>query len=166
MKKLATIILIGFVCYNFSNCAGGKDILLEKEPPFKVKAAFYQNWVAGTKEGGSGTHVSIILGAISEEIKVKEIFYLDKVAEAVQDRQNIDKYTGFFTNDLKEDVIMDINVIKESTNLPKEKSLFNLKKNEAIISYFHQEEINYFRIENLEEKPLIAYPGTRPNGID
>lgn len=164
MQKIAYIILFSCAVISFSNCASGKDVLFVKEPPFKVKAAFFQNWVAGVKEGGSGTNVSIILGSISEEIDVREIYYKEKVANAIQDPQNIDKYTGFFTNELNRDVIMDEDTMNEAANTPPVKSPFSLSKNEAVISYLHDGEMEYFKILNVEEKPMIAYPGTSPNG--
>lgn len=164
MKKVAYIILFGCVTLGISNCAGGKDVLFVKEPPFKVKDAFFQNWVAGTAAGGSGTNVSIILGTIMEDIEVKEIYYLDHVIKAVRDAQNLDKYTGFFVNELDRDYIMDENAIKEATNTPPEKSPFTLTKDEAVISYLHDGEMEYYKISNLVEKPMIAYPGMAPNG--
>jgi hypothetical protein len=164
MKKIAFYILFSCIALNFSNCAGGKDVLFEREPPFEVKGAFFQNWVAGIKGGGSGTNVSILLGSIIEEIAVKEIYYMDQVTKAVQDPQNIDKYTGFFKSEINRDVIMDENAVKESMNTPPSKSPFTLSKNEAVISYLHNGEIEYYKISNLEEKPMIAYPGSSPNG--
>lgn len=164
MKKVAYIILFGSITLLLSNCAGGKEVLFVKEPPFKVQTAFFQNWVAGTEAGGSGTNVSIMLGTIMEEIEVKEIYYLDDVVKAVRDAQNLDKYTGYFVNELERDFIMDENAIKEATNTPPEKSPFTLTKNEAVISYMHDGEMEYYKISNLEEKPMIAYPGMAPKG--
>lgn len=164
MQKIACIILFSCAAISFSNCAGGKDVLFVKEPPFKVKAAFFQNWVAGVKGGGSGTNVSIILSSILEEIDVKEIYYTDQVANAIQDPQNIDKYTGFFKNELNREVIMEEDTIKEAVNIPPVKSPFSLSKNEAVISYLHDGELEYYKIVNVEEKPIIAYPGSFPDG--
>lgn len=166
MKKITYFILFSCVSLGNYSCAGGKDVLFEKEPPFKVKAAFFQTWVAGIEGGGSGINVSIILGEIFEEIEVKEIYYQDKVTKAVQDTQNIDKYTGFFVNEINRDIVMDVNAKKEAANTPPEKSLFTLSKNEAVLSYLHNGEYEYYKISDLEEKPIIAYPGASPNGID
>ena len=166
MKITAFIIGMVLSLFGLSNCAGGKDALLEKSPPFKIENAFFQKWVAGVKGGGSGINFSITLTDIQEEVKVKEIYFRDRVSEAIQDPQNVDHYSAHFLDEINKYVIMDGNSIKEAANTLPEKIPFTLNPNDAVIGYLHRGELKYFKIENLEEKPILAYPSNNPNGID
>lgn len=152
------------IMMGISSCAGGKDYMLEQNPPFTVTSAYFQKWVAGIKEGGSGTKVHITIKNIKEDISVNEIFFRDRFLNANRHPQNIDSYSADFKDEARQDVIMDGNAVKESQNTPPEKSPFNLGNNEAIISYTIKGEMHYYKISNLEEKPLIAYPSSNPNG--
>jgi len=67
MEKCLQIIriLLPILFLSFSNCAGlrvSKSDMFEKKPPFTVKEAYFQKWVAGIKEGGSGISVHLIFG--------------------------------------------------------------------------------------------------------
>jgi hypothetical protein len=147
-----------------SSCAGGKEYLLEQNPPFEVKASYFQKWVAGVEEGGSGTNVYITLENIKEEILVKEIYFGDRFLNAERNPQNMDSYSANFKNEGRQDVVMDGDIINESQNTPAVKSPFSLGNNEAIISYTVKDEMHYYKISNLKEKPMLAYPSSRPNG--
>ena len=52
--------------------------------------------MAGVKGSGSGINFSITLTDIQEEVKVKEIYFRDRVSEAIQDPQNVDHYSAHF----------------------------------------------------------------------
>ena len=164
MKKLFKILGLSIFVIGISGCAGGKDYLLEQNPPFTVSTAYFQKWVAGIKEGGLGTKVHITIENIKEEISVKEIFFGDRILSAHRHPQNIDSYSADFKDEARQDIVMDGDAIKESQNTPPEKSPFSLEKNEAILSYTIKGEMHYYKISNLEEKPLIAYPSSNPNG--
>ena len=164
MKKLFKILGLSIFVIGISGCAGGKDYLLEQNPPFTVSSAYFQKWVAGIKEGGSGTKVHITIENIKEEISVKEIFFGDRILSAHRHPQKIDSYSSDFKDEARQDVVMDGDAVKESQNTPPEKSPFSLGKNEAILSYTIKGEMHYYKISNLEEKPLIAYPSSNPNG--
>ncbi|MEZ4857300.1 MAG: hypothetical protein R2781_00645 [Flavobacteriaceae bacterium] len=164
MKNRYRIMGISFFIFAMVSCAGGKDILFEKTPPFTVQSAYFQKWIAGVQGGGSGTNVHITLGNTNEEILINDIFFGDKVAKATQDPNNSESYHANFLNENNRDLIMDSNPIKESENLPIEKSPFTLESNEAVVSYTFKGEIQYYKIPNLEEKPLLAYPSNNTNG--
>lgn len=164
MKKLFKLLGLSIMVMGISSCAGGKDYGLEQNPPFEVKSSYFQKWVAGVKEGGSGTKVHITLENIKEDILVKEIYFGDRFLNAERHPQNMDSYSVDFKNEGRQDVVMDGDTIKESKNTPPEKSPFSLGYNEAIISYTVNGEMHYYKISNLEEKPMLAYPSSNPNG--
>lgn len=153
-----------FIFILFS-CAGGKEVLFEQDPPFKVKKATSQNWIGGVQGGGSGTIITVFLGQIHEDMKIQELFFGEEVAKAEQDRFNIDKYVARFDKKTNRDVIMLEETKEEAQNVPPSKSPFSLEKNEVVISYMHNGELKFYKYNEVEEKPLIAYPGANPNGI-
>lgn len=166
MKKLFKILGLSIFVMGISSCAGGKDYLLEQNPPFVIKQSYFQKWVAGVQGGGSGINVNIVLENIKEDIVVKEIYFRDAVLKANQHPQNIDMYSANFLTENNSDIIMSGDTLNEAQNTPPQVSPFNLGENEAVISYTLNGEMYYYKISNLQEKPLIAYPSTRPNGID
>ena len=147
-------------------CAGGKDVLFEQNPPFQIKQAISQDWVSGVQGGGSGTNLSVYMGDIHEDIQVKDIYFRDTFAKAERNPRDIDKYIARFSNSTNRDIIMDENPKKEAENTPPLKSLFSLEKNEIVISYLHDGELKFFKFNEVEEKPILAYPGVNPNRID
>lgn len=152
----------------FSNCGSGKtdisSFAFEQYPPFKVEAASYQQWVAGTPEGGSGVNVFINFSKIQEGVVFKEIYFRDKKTEVITSPTVRVQYVGYFKKEAKRDVIMDSNPLQEAANTPPNKIPFQLNDNDAVISYKFNGEIAYFKIENLEQKEMLAYPASNPNG--
>ena len=78
MKKIKTIVFLltmPLVLLSFSNCGGAQNnkgkMTLEQNPPFKIAEAYYQNWVAGIKEGGSGTNVHITFSEIDPYVVIQ-----------------------------------------------------------------------------------------------
>lgn len=150
----------------FANCGGSKsgngDYKLEKNPPFSVKDAYYQDWVAGIKEGGSGTNVYITLDDFTDDVVIEKIYFRDKVVKAQISPQNRKQYAGYFRNEQGKDIVMDIDPVKEAQNTPPETNPFKLEHNEAVIAYLHMDKVKYTRITDMRREEMIAYPSTRP----
>jgi len=171
MKQVRTIVSVfslSIILFSLSGCAGGKDSLysFEQDPPFILGDVYFQKWIAGVQEGGSGTNVYIEIESYTEEAVIKEVYFRGEKQPLKNTPQSPDEYTGYFKKAPKRDIIMDGNPAKESQNTIPEAFPFKLKPNEAIISYFHKGEMKYLKITSMDEKPLIAYPSTNPNGID
>lgn len=163
LKRIHFTGITSFAFFFFA-CAGGKDVLFEQNPPFQIKHAISQDWVSGVQGGGSGTNISVYMGDVHEDIQVKEIYYGDTMAIAERHPRDIDKYVARFANSTNRNIIMDENPKKEAENTPPLKSLFNLEKDEIVISYLHEGELKFFKFSEVEKKPILAYPGVNPNG--
>ena len=137
------------------SCAGGKDLLFEENPPFSIKEASSQDWVSGVQGGGSGTNVTVYMGEIHEDIKIKDVYYLGDVAKAERHPRDIDKYVARFSKAHNRDIIMDKDPINEANNTVPIKSPFSLEKNEIVISYMHDGEVKYYKFNAVKEKPII-----------
>ncbi len=164
MKIITAITLLLL----FSNCGSGKTetdtYYFEENPPFRVETASYQQWVAGTPQGGSGVNVFINFSNIQQGVIFKKLYFRDKQTDVVTSAAVRVQYVGYFKNEPKRDVLMDSNYLKEAVNTPPNKIPFQLNNDEAVISYEFNKEIAYFKIENLEQKEILAYPASNPKG--
>ncbi|GAB5400699.1 MAG: hypothetical protein Aureis2KO_22840 [Aureisphaera sp.] len=168
LKQITALLGLSVCIAGFSGCAGGKDTVysLEQQPPFNITGSYFQKWVAGVQEGGSGINVHLIIEGISEEIEVRNVYFRGQITKANSMPEQPDKFVAYFKKGQNRDVIMDSDITKEAKNTPLGDFPFDLDDDEAVISYFHKDTEKYFKISDIEEKPLIAYPGTNPNGID
>lgn len=154
MKFLSIIAIL----FSFTQCG---SIKLENNPPFKFKKASYNNWVGG-QPGVSGTIVEIELGE-SSNIDFDSIFFRNKSTKVEINTSNGKTLLiGHFNTSKRQnrDLILDADVTKEMKNtLPDVKKFpFELKKDEAILSYKLGDKINYFKIEDIEKTKPVFYP--------
>lgn len=169
MKRLNYIfglIGISFIIFSFSNCGSSKsmdsDYNFKKTPPFIIGAIYSQKWVSGTKEGGSGTLVQVTFNSIEKGVSIEDMYFRNNIIKATQGR-NKNQFKGSFKNGNTRDIIMDINPINEAKNTPSPPFPFKLKENEMVISYLNNGRLEYFKIKNIEEKPMLSYPQGNPN---
>jgi hypothetical protein len=145
-----------------SNCEGSKSkksqYQLVEEAPFKIVEAYSQDWIAGIQQGGSGTNLYITLNEITETIVVQELFFNGMMVKSQISPSIRNQYIGYFKNEVNTDIIMDEDPIKESQNTPPHKIPFQLNEQEAVIGYLQAGVKRYFKIIDIEKKPLIAYP--------
>ena len=152
------ILSILFLLLGFSQCGGST---LVKKSTLKVEKAFYNKWVGG-QPGVSGTKVEIHLEDAQEVIFVALYFQGKRTQVEVS---KIDKFTQiiahFSTSKRKHrNLILDADIIKETGNtLPSlEEFPFQLKENEAILSYKKENKTLYFKIENIKKVQSIPFP--------
>ncbi len=137
------------------------------EPPFEVQNAYFQKWVAGVQAGGSGVNVYLTIENIAESVEIQHVYFRNNIERTRNSEQDPDQYIAYFKDRPKKDVIMDGEVIKEAQNTPPQEDFpFNLKDNEAVISFLHKDEVKYLKLSEIEEKPMIAYPQGNPKGIE
>ena len=167
MKKLQLVLgVIGmlFLSVLLSNCGGSKTdnskLTLTDNPPFSIEEVYSQKWVAGVKEGGSGTNIYFTLKNLEPGTLINEIYFRNKTTTAKPKNNN--KFIGYFKNE-EQDIIMDSDATKEANNNPPKKSPFQLEENEAVLSYTYKGIEYYFKLSNIEEKETIAYPSSNPN---
>jgi len=169
IKHFLVFFGLSFLLFSFSNCGssqGSKGLSFESNPPFTISEIFSQKWVAGTQEGGSGINVHISFSELTEGVQIDQIYFRKKMIAAQQKPNMKSTYIGYFRNDMGRDVVMGDSPVKEATNTPPKDFPFDLKENEAVISYTMKGSMAYFRTSDIVEKPLIAYPSTKPKDID
>jgi hypothetical protein len=162
IKNITQLIAIVFVMTGFSNCAGSKK--LQQEAPFTMGTVYYEKWVAGVKGGGSGINLGMTLTKLPEDIVLDSVYFRGMKAPLV--KETTEKgilYLAHFKTELnkKKDIISHEDPKMEVGNEPpsiQEKIPFELKENEAVISYLHKGKKRYYKIEGIKAKPQVAYP--------
>ena len=167
MKRINYLSVILFSFSLFTNCSSAQK--LQANAPLNFGAAEFQTWVAGVKGGGSGINLYIpVLEASETNIKLDSVYFRGKVAtlELLQDESNT--YVARFKGEFNQIVAISINTDKSLEGDGKNSEIvqkipFDLKDSECVISYKKGGEIQYFKIENISEKPPVHYPSVRPN---
>lgn len=159
--KTTKILSLLAIIFGFFQC---KSIKLEDNPPFQIESATYKNWVGGI-EGVSGTllEIEIVNGS---QIIYDTAFFHNKTSkiEVKTKNGNVLLLANFDTSkNQKPDLVMHSDSKKEINNkIPRTKEFpFDLKVNEAVISYKKGNKIKYFKIENFKKKKNLAYPSVR-----
>ncbi|MFC7356110.1 hypothetical protein ACFQO1_00295 [Jejudonia soesokkakensis] len=165
LKQTILVAILSCLFFSFSNCGGAQEVSglpLEENPPFTIAEAAFQKWVAGTREGGSGIELYINISNVSEGVVFNDIYFRNKKTTLFTSPTIRSQYRASFTS-APSDRVMDLNPEKEAKNTPPVKFPFQLKDTEAVVSYTYKGNSEYFKITQLDEKEMIAYPGGNPN---
>ena len=152
MKTIKTssigIVVIGLLL--FFSC-GSTSKISENTPPFKVLKATYSNWVGG-QPGVNGVLFSIKID--NEAVKLDTVYFRN-TSSVLRYNEKASLYTSSIVlPNTKRDLQLDINPKNEfgnqvpniSTKIP-----FELKENEAVVSYFYKGENYHHKIPTVIE---------------
>ena len=155
IKTLLALVII----VSFTKCGSTKFI---ENPPFKITSATYNHWVGGIP-GVSGTNVRISYTADSN-VFFDSIYFLKRSLKLeLRESKGTKLIMGYFKNEdpsLKADHILHVAVEKEMGNKPPaiNNFPFDLKENEAVISYIKGSKTKYFKIKSLKSvQPEFFY---------
>ena len=169
IKQLFVLFTLSFLFLSVSNCGSSqsdKSVTFEKNPPFVISDIYSQSWIAGIQGGGAGTNIHINLASIEEGVTLDKIYFRKKSELLTQMIGRPTTFTGYFKSEKNRDVIMSADPVKEAQNTPPDPFPFQLGENEVVIAYTVNESSKFFKVSNIVEKEIIAYPATNPNGID
>lgn len=136
--------------------------ILEKLPSV-IENVYFQNWVAGQEKSGSGTRFYIQFKTeFPENIKLKKVYFQGQKLDFQDEGENV--FTANLINKPKQDRILDIDSEKEFGNKPPEisKPKYELKLNEAILEFEQDQKTFIFRLQNIKQKEILAYPSAKP----
>ncbi|MFT5435706.1 MAG: hypothetical protein ACI840_000344 [Ulvibacter sp.] len=166
IKHFLTFFGMTFLLVSFSNCGSSqqsKTISFEENPPFTISEIFAQDWVAGVKEGGSGTNVHVTFDSVNENLKIENIYFAKKIFLVRQAGNNAKVFVGSYKTLPGRDIIMDSDPTKEAKNAPAPAFPFELGSNEAVIKYSVGGTAKFFTVSDVVIKPRIAYPAANRN---
>jgi hypothetical protein len=156
--KSMKILLILTILLGFAQCGSGAFV---QNPSFEVEKAFYNNWVGG-QPGVSGTKLEIHLKNASEVIFDSLYFKNKRTKVEVLQKEEITQIIGHYSTSkrINNDLILAIDPTKELQNVaPIIKNIpFELKKNEAIISYKKGKKILFFKIIKIKKIEGTLFP--------
>lgn len=158
-KKTALFLL---VATSLSFCASSQE--LKTVFPQEIASVYFQRWIGGREETGSGTHFYIeFKKPLSSTIRLQKIYFKNQVASLEKSTANT-FVAHFYTRKRSADLIMDRDSLKEYGNEPPliVKPKFPLKPNEALLEYKQNGKTRFYKIKNPKERAMIAYPSSRP----
>ena len=130
MKKLKLVsgtLGIFFITLLFLSCNSSKNsnttYSISQNPPFTLVEVYSQKWMAGVKEGGSGTNIYITIKDMEPGTSINEIYFRNKSVQANNPSEN--QFIGYYKN---KDVIMDSDPNQEAKTFHQNLSHLNWQK--------------------------------------
>ncbi|MFK5958418.1 MAG: hypothetical protein QM495_06030 [Lutibacter sp.] len=161
MNKLVTILISVIILLGFSFCSATRGSIKDKQqenPPFKVTKSTFNTWVGG-QPGVKGFNVVITID--NPKIQLDSVYFRERKAKLKKDVTiNPPMFIGVFTlPNTKHDYILHENSEMEYSNKPLNLNIpYSLKNNEAVVSYFYDGTIYYYKINKVEEvKSSVKY---------
>lgn len=129
--------------------------------PVKIKQVYYQNWVAGVQGGGSGTAFYLEFEKeIPNDIVLNQLYFRGKRDSVKKtDATNyLISYAGSANLDKGNEISSDIPP-SEIKTIP---SPIPVSDNEAVLEFTQKGKRKLYKIKNITEKEMLAYPSARP----
>lgn len=148
MKLIAVLLSI----FGLTQC---KSVKLDTKAPLTIKSAYYINMVGGMP-GNSSVNLIVEYNNL-QNVTLQDAYFLNRKAKVSLENQGKNKVISANINtstiQSREDLILHNNPTEELKNTPPTKKLpFNLKDNEAVISYTKNNKLYYFKVENIKKK--------------
>ena len=171
MYKLVALLSIGFSSLLLTQCkttavSDTQETMVLSQPAFASSSAYYNTYVAGMAQGGSGIEFYLDIKALEADVVLENVYFRESVGKLMRASDN---YVARFRTDLgnNQDLVMSDNVEDEAVNTPpvqKEAFPFALSPSEAGITYRDNGVLKYAKIVNVVEKEAKAYPSQKPRG--
>ncbi|MCT4700196.1 hypothetical protein [Tenacibaculum haliotis] len=139
---------------------------LESNPPFTVNTASYSHITGGLP--GNNTLNLMIEFTENQSVDFQKVYFQNKVITAVieqkQDKNYIAARYKTSTGEDKKDLVLNGDPVKEYGNTTKNevKIPFELKENEAVVTYKVDEKIHYYKIKNIKKEKRVFMPTAKP----
>ncbi|WP_435260996.1 hypothetical protein [Tenacibaculum sp. nBUS_03] len=128
----------------------------EKTPPFTIKGASYVN-ITGGMPGNNSTDVKIAFSS-PKKVIFEKVYFMNKIIDVTIETKGSSKYIigrhYYSSGNNKYNIQLHDDSKKEYGNTPpkvKNKFPFELKENEAVLSYKEAGKIKYFKLENIKK---------------
>jgi hypothetical protein len=151
-------VVIAFIIFAIISCSSSKEVEIQKVTE-TIDSVYFQRWVAGIQGGGSGTNFHVNLKTpLEKDVVLDKVQFESYEASFVKISET--SYIAYIrTNSNQNDLILDENPEKEYGN---KASVENLKPNEANLFFTKNGKEFVKNLQNVKEKPMIAYPSVKP----
>lgn len=142
--------------FSASKCDNSQKMI--ESPPFKTGEIICEGWES--EKNGSGMNLFIPITA-GKEIELDSAYFRGNIVKLEKvKRDSYLVYIGRFKNTSlsNRDIIMHSDPKKEVGNvppLPKKKMPFELKENEAVISFIENNKEKYYKLKNIKVSPTV-----------
>lgn len=164
--RIVTLGCASLLFFSFSNCKSSGEVpsasMFQSNPPFSLTKATYQEWTAGTQQGGSGININLWIGNLEEDAVPQQFYFRNQVANIVVANGDEANFHVYYKKPGKPDIIMDGDIKQEAQNTPPLKFPFKLKENEAAMSYIDHDVVLYYKIVNMQRLEPVFYPSAPP----
>lgn len=155
MRKFISTGLVILLSFAFFGC-GASKVKAQNEHPFKVLSATYANSVV---EQTDLVLTTLKITTNNKEIQLDSVYFRNNSAslKRVDSIENSLFIGSFTTSKTPHDLILHADPKEEFGNKPPvtaSKLPFEIKENEAVVSYFYKDKINYYQI--LEVKEIVS----------
>lgn len=156
MKTLLNIFYLSILILGASKCSNSPELV--EKPPFKTGEVGSEDWVSEKGETGTNLFIPIVDG---KDITLNKVYFRGRIVKLERiKRDSYLVFIGKFKNNPQEerDFTMHADPKKEAGNkppIPKKEMPFELKENEAVVSFTEGEEEKYYKIENIKESPTV-----------
>ncbi|HIP49748.1 MAG TPA: hypothetical protein EYG92_12395 [Lutibacter sp.] len=163
------LLILPIILISFVQCCPTKDGF-QKKIPFTLTESFYQDWMGG-QAGVSGSTVQLIVKDIKSDVQPNYIYFKnrkEKIDIKTTEKNAVLWIANFSDNikkPVKKDIIMHADSKEEFGNTPPQITTthsFDLKANEAVISYSVNGVEKYHKLTNLMKKESLFYPAPQP----
>lgn len=147
MKAMKILSILAIV-FSFTQCGSTK---FEQNPPFSIEKAEYYGWVGG-QPGVRGINVKIQLKENSA-IAFDSLYFKNRATKVEINSATLLVANYNTSKKNASDIILDVDPKKEIKNeVPKlNKFPFELKNNEAVLSYQLGGKTHYYKINDVKE---------------
>ena len=152
MKGYKKISFLLITAISLTFCAMKQEF--QTEFPQEIQSVFYQKIKKGTESIVINFYIEF-KKPLAATIKLEKIHFHNQESLVQEITKNV-FVAHFYQSNKKEDLILDVNPAKEYGNKAPviQKSKFDLKPNEAVLEYKHDNKIFFYKISNVPEKPL------------
>lgn len=160
MNKITIIVF--FLIIGLTSCSSQQEV--KTNLPWETESVYFQRWIGGQEKTGTGINFYLkFYEQFPPNFHLKKVYFRNQEANFIKENE-ITFVARFYQKPINSDIILDGNTSNEYSNNPPEiiKSKFDLKDNEAILEFEKDNKIQFFKINSVKEKELLAYPSARP----
>lgn len=145
MKSTFKTVFLLLIIVSIFSCKSSK-YAFQKEAPFQLTRAYFNNWTTGIKVGSTGLNIYFANLIPAKNIKIDSVFFR-KMKGKLKEGKGL--YTSRLTKRLTnaEDNALTTNGF----------SPFKLGSRECVISYIENGVIKYYKVNFIEEKEGVHY---------
>ena len=148
--KTINIIYTCFLAISFSQCVSQK---FENNPPFTIESAIYKN-ITGGRAGNNSLDIHLTFSS-KKKIEFDKLYFQNRIIKAVIETKSGVKYImGRYNTSPKNSRFLFDNETLENKGIKDEKQKkfpFELKENEAILSYKEHGTVKFYKISSLKK---------------